>query len=354
MPATIGDVTTMRAYVMHGAGDGRVEEIPPFPAGPGEVVLRTKATAICTTERRMFQGTLKMPFPAIGGHEISAVVDSVTGADTGFAPGDHVVVDGVNRCGRCHFCVRGQSNLCPRVYSTRREPYQIVGGGFAELITVPVSRVYAVAGTISHAEAALTEPLSCCMHSIKRAAVEPGDVVAVIGAGTMGALHVLVSRMMGATVFASDPDPQRRDLAERLGAHVTIDPLAGDPAAVIKARTGGRLADVVFIAASVKAAGQQAMTMIERSGRIVFFAATHPPEKLDVDWNLLHHKEVSLVGSVGKTADDFRQAAALIANGAIDVRPLISRTIALDELQDELSGRPAGDVQRVVVTLENH
>jgi 2-desacetyl-2-hydroxyethyl bacteriochlorophyllide A dehydrogenase len=343
----------MRAYVMFGARDGRVVEMEAFPPGAGDVVLRTKATAICTTERRIFEGSLKIPYPVIGGHEVSAVVENVAGPETGFAPGDHVVLDGVNRCGRCHFCRRGQSNLCPLVYSTRREPYQIVGGGFAERITVPASRLFRVKGTVSHAEAALTEPLSCCIHSVTRSAAQPGDVAAIIGAGTMGALHVLVLKLMGATVFVSDPDEGRRRLAQQLGAHVTIDPNTEDPATVIKERTGGRLADVVFIAASVKAAGQQALTMIERAGRVMFFAATHPPERLDVDWNLLHHKEVSLVGSVGKMADDFRKAAALIGNGAVNVRPLISRTIALGELQDELSQRPSGGVQRVVVSLED-
>jgi 2-desacetyl-2-hydroxyethyl bacteriochlorophyllide A dehydrogenase len=321
----------MKAYVMFGARDGRVVDLPTFHRGEGEVLLRTRATAICTTERRIFEGSLKIPYPVIGGHEISAVVEEA-GADTGVAPGDHVVVDGVN--------------------NTRRESYQVVGGGFAEHITVPAARLFRMADGVTHQEAALTEPLSCCIHSVKRSGLVPGDIAAVIGAGTMGALHVMLARMMGASVFVSDPDERRRALASQLGAQVTIDPARQDPAAVIKEHTGGRLADVVFLAASVKAAGLQALGMVERAGRIVFFSATHPAEQLEVDWNLLHHKEVSLVGSVGKVADDFRQAAALIGNGSINVRPLISRTIALGELQDELSGRPAGDVQRVVVSLE--
>jgi L-iditol 2-dehydrogenase len=343
----------MKAYVMFGARDGRVVDLDPFEPGAGEVMLRTRATAICTTERRIFDGSLKIPYPVIGGHEVSATVEQVAGPDSGLAPGDHVVLDGVNRCGRCHFCVRGQSNLCPRVYSTRRDPYQIVGGGFAETMTVPLSRVHRMRGDVPYAEAALTEPLSCCIHSIKRSRLELGDVVVVIGAGTMGALHLLLSKMAGATVIVSDPDARRRELAAALGAHVTMDPSSGDPAAVIKEHTGGRLADVVFIAASNRSAGQQALGMVERAGRVIFFAATHPPERLDVDWNLLHHKEVSLVGSVGKTADDFREAAALIGNRSVDVRPLVSRTIPLDGLQQELSERPAGEVQRVVVSLED-
>jgi L-iditol 2-dehydrogenase len=343
----------MKAFVMFGAADGRVIDMEPFAPAAGEVVLQTRATAICTTERRIYQGTLKIPFPVIGGHEMSGVVEAVNGSETGFTPGDHVVLDGVNRCGCCHFCVRGQSNLCSRVYNTRREPYQIVGGGFAEQVTTPAARLFRMPGRVSHAEAALTEPLSCCLHSIRRSGLAAGDVAVVIGAGTMGALHVLTARLMGTTVIVTDPDERRRQLAERLGANVTIDPTTTDAAAAVKAQTGGRLADVVFIAASVREAGQQALGLVERAGRVIVFASTHPPERLDVDWNLLHHKEVSLVGAVGKIPDDFRQAAALIGNGAIDVRPLISRTIALDDLQGELTARPAGDVQRVVVSLEH-
>lgn len=341
----------VKAYVVFGARDGRVVEVDPLKVEPGDVVLRTRATAICTTERRLYEGTLKIPYPVIAGHEVSGVVESVADAESGLAPGDHVVIDAVNRCGRCRFCIRGQSNLCPRIYTSKREGYRIVGGGFADQVTVEANRLFKITGEVSHEEAALTEPLACCVHSVKRAGLQLGDTVAIIGAGTMGLLHVLVAKLHGAKVVVSDLDERRLELARRLGADWTINPAEIDPAAFIKERNDGLGADIVFIAASVRVAGQQALAMVERGGRVVFFASTHPPERLDVDWNLLHHKEVSLVGSVGKLQEEFRQAAALISSRAVDLRPLVTRTISLDGLSEELGLRPAGDTQRVVLTF---
>ena len=105
----------------------------------------------------------------------------------------------------------------------------------------------------------------------------------------------------------------------------------------------------MFVAASARSAGETALRLVAKSGRVILFASTRPPENLQVPWNLLHDREVSLEGSVGKTADDFGAAVALISNGSIDLKPLVSRVIPLSELEAELPRSPAGAVQRVVV-----
>ena len=117
----------------------------------------------------------------------------------------------------------------------------------------------------------------------------------------------------------------------------------------MKRRTGGRGADAVFVAASSRSAGETALRLAGMSGRVILFASTRPPETLQVPWNLLHDREVTLEGSVGKTAEDFRAAVALISNGSVDLEPLVSKVIALSELAAELPRTPAGAVQRVVV-----
>ncbi len=339
----------MQTFVMTGVRQGSVQELHRFAPASGEVVVRSRAVAICTTERRIFSGDVAVPFPVIGGHEVSGTVVDAADNDCGLQPGDRVVLDAVNRCGGCSNCIRGQSQLCDRRYDTRRRGYQIVGGGFAQFVTIPARRLFRWSGPASPEEVALTEPLACCVHSIERGCVRSGDTVAILGAGTMGLLHLLLSRMRGAETLVLDRDGVRLHLAQRLGADCTIDISREDGIAAVKRRTGGRGADAAFVAASARSAGETALRLVAKSGRVVLFASTHPPEILPVPWNVLHDREMTLEGAVGKTAKDFRAALALISNGSVDLKPLVSRVIPLSELAGELLRTPAGAVQRVVV-----
>ena len=175
----------------------------------------------------------------------------------------------------------------------------MVGGGFAQFISIPAGRLFRYSGHASPEEAALAEPLACCIHSTKRGRIQSEDAVAILGAGTMGALHLLLSKMRGAKVLVLDRDRVRL----RLGADCTIDVSREDAAAAVKRGTGGRGADAVFVAASSGSAGEMALGLAGKAGRVILFASTHPPESLQVPWNLLHDREVALEGSVGNTAE---------------------------------------------------
>ena len=190
--------------------------------------------------------------------------------------------------------VRGHSHLCDRRYDVRSRGYTMVGGGFAQFISIPAGRLLRYSGHASPEEAALTEPLACCIHSTKRGRIQSEDAVAILGAGTMGALHLLLSKMRGAKVLVLDRDRARLRLARRLGAGCTIDVSSEDAASAVKRGTGGRGADAVFVAASSGSAGEMALGLAGKAGRVILFASTHPPESLQLPWNLLHDREVAL------------------------------------------------------------
>ena len=339
----------MRAFVMTGAKEGSIQNLPCFAPEPGDAVVQTAATAICTTERRIFAGSLKVSYPVIGGHEVSGIVVETPDDSSNLKVGDKVVLDAINRCGFCYHCIRGHSNLCEKAYNTERQGYRIVGGGFGQFVTISTKRVFGYWGDIGPEEAALSEPLACCVHSVKRSRIQFGDVVVVVGAGTMGILHVLLTKMMGAQVLVLDINKDRLSMARAIGADWVADVSEEDPVAVVADRSDGRKADAVFVAASTRSAGESALQMVGTRGQVIFFASTHPPARLDVPWNLLHDREVSLLGSVGKSEEDFREAVALLSNGLINVRPLVSKIISLPELNWELSEHLCGPVQRVVV-----
>ena len=209
----------MQAVVMTGVGDGSIRELDRFEPAPADVVVRTLADAVCTIERRIFSGDIAIAFPVIGGHEVSGTVVEAMDNGCGLEAGDRVVLDAVNRCGRCFNCVRGHSHLCDRSYDVRCRGYRMVGGGFAQYVNIPAGRVYRYSGRASPEEAALTEPLACCIHSIERGRMRPGD--AILGAGTMEVLHLLLGKMRGAEVLVLDRDRSRLRLgAFRMSAYL--------------------------------------------------------------------------------------------------------------------------------------
>ena len=342
--------TKMKALVFRGPREVAVEEIDRFEPGTNEVIVRVRAAAVCTTERRIYSGELRLPFPIIGGHEVSGVIEWAGDNEADLKQGDHVIIDSMHRCGGCYYCVRGYSNHCLNL-KTGRKNYLILGGGFAEYVVLPRASVFKISPQLSFEEAALCEPVACCSHSLNRAELSRGDVAVIVGAGTMGVIHLLLAKLYGARTIVCDIDEKRLKVARELGAQLVINPAKEDVAALVKKYTEGHGADAVMVTASSKEAGEQAFTMVGCRGRVILYASTYPAATLSLDWNQIHYGEVSVAGTEGKTPEDLRQAALLLSSGVINVKPLISRLIQLEELPDELGRKPAGEIQRAVVTF---
>ncbi len=341
----------MKAVVITAPKEASVQQINRWSVESGEVLVRHKTAAVCTTERRVFSGDLAL-YPAIGGHEYAGVIEWVDGNESNLKPGDRVVVDHINRCGQCYYCIKGHNNLCMRVYESRKDTgYWLIGRGFAEYGTPLASQVVKLPDNVDLEEGSLVEPLACCIRSIKKAQLSFGDTIAIVGAGTMGAIHVMLAKLYGAQIIVSDVDEARLKLVKALGADVIVNPKDQDPVQAVKDCTEGRGADAVILAAGSKAAGQQALAMAGKLGRVVFYSSQYPPGTLDLDWNHIHYKEIVLTGTEGKTDRDFREAVKLLGSGAVSLRPLISKVISLDDLPEELASKPSGETQRVVVQV---
>ena len=342
----------MRAVVITAPRTAVIQNIRRWSPGPGDVLIRSHNVAICTAERRMFSGAQSRFYPAIAGHELAGVVEWADESQSALKRGDHVALDVMIRCGHCYYCIRGRNNLCIDMYKTRKESEcYIAGGGFAELLCVPAYKAVKLPQSTDLEQASLVEPLACCLRSIKKAQLSFGDTVAILGAGTMGSLHTLLAKLWGARTIVTDIDEARLKFVKELGADVTVNPLQDDPVQAVKDLTDGRGADAVIVTASAKKAGQQALTMVARAGHIVIYSSLHPSEPLDLDWNRIHYEEITITGTESKTDRDFREAAALLGSGAVNLRPLISKVISLDELPAELASSPTGETQRVVVSV---
>ncbi|MFP4491925.1 MAG: zinc-dependent alcohol dehydrogenase [Spirochaetaceae bacterium] len=344
----------MKAAAVVGKEKCEVREFTvPTPAH-GEVLIRIERCLICTWEMRMFSGESSTPLPFIPGHEASGVVvDIPVGTNTHFKPGDRVVFKTLEHCGHCTYCYQGYNNMCIGEKEGRNYDGTGASGGFAQYITLNVSKVLPVGETLSFEEAAFTEPLACCVHSVKRSGLQFGDTVVVIGAGIMGQLHALLARVRGARVIIVEPDPGRRQFALDAGAHVGIDPKGEDAVARVMELTNGEGAEIVFDTVTLPEVAEEAQKMIRKMGTLILYGSFHPNRAIDVDPNGVHYDEYVITGSFSPAVEDFFHAARLLRYGLVDVKPLLSEKYPLNKINDAMRAALSPETYRVAVDLSN-
>ncbi len=341
--------TSMRAAVLVAPHNLELREFEVPRPGPGQALVRLRATALCTWEQRTYQGIQHVQTPFVGGHETAGVVAALGEGVMRANVGDRVTLGPV-ACDECSYCRRGFAERCES-YLGR---FALEGAwgpwGLAEYKLVPARALFVVPAELTFEEASLAEPISCVVHSVRKLQPELGDDVVVIGAGPMGLLNLLVLKRRGARVIVCELDAARREKALALGADLVLDPHDGSFPAQVHAVTEGRGADAVVAAVGSASVNSLAFEMVGKTGRVVLFASAHPSPALEVDHNLIHKNEVDVLGVEGKTVQDFAIAVRLLSRRLIDVRPLIDRTVPLGDLETafELAIRP--DTYRVVVT----
>lgn len=339
----------MKAAVLTEVKNIEVREVDTPAVTDNEVLVKIKNCGICTLEQRLYRGDMKIYYPIIPGHEASGeVVETGSAVIGAYAPGTRVAVDLVTRCGECYYCRTGQSNMC----ANRFKKGQKVLGGFGEYITVRASQIYPIPDSMSFRAAAFSEPVACCIRSLKKVDLALAEDVLIVGAGPMGIMHQLTALCMGARVFVSDPDTDRLALAEKLGAYRAIDPTREDPAAVLKEETDGRGADVCIITSPAPAALGNGFDAVGKVGRLNIYTSYNEKLPFPIDANTLHRNEVLVTGSEGRTEQDFLQAVRLIGFGKIDVEPLISETVAFSEIEKGITDAMSTDTYRVLLEHE--
>lgn len=339
----------MRAGVLVAPRAVELREFALPRPGPGQVLVRVRATALCTWEQRTYQGIQDIKTPFVGGHETSGVVADVGEGVSSVAHADHVTLGPV-ACDECYYCRRGCASRC----ESHLGRFSLDGAwgpwGLAEYKLVPSRAAFRIPLDLSFEEASLAEPISCVVHSVRALQPELADDVVVIGAGPMGLLNMLVLKRRGARVIVCELDQLRRQKAAQLGAGVVLDPNDGDFVAQVRDLTEGRGADAVVAAVGSAQVDTLAFEMVGKTGKVVMFASAHPSPDLAVDHNRVHKDEIDVLGVESKSVQDFAIAVRLLSQRLIDVRGLIDRCVPLAELETafELAVRP--DTYRIVVT----
>jgi L-idonate 5-dehydrogenase len=314
----------MRAVVLHGAGDLRVEERSPPPREPGLVGVRIVAGGICGSDLHYFRhgrtGSFVVTEPLVLGHEIAGVVEEAD-AVAGLEPGTPVAVNPARFCGRCRACEGRRPNLCENLFfmgSASRTPH--MQGGFREIVDVAPEQCFPVPPSLPLPHAALAEPLAVCLHAVGRAGPIEGRSVAIHGAGPIGLLLLLVCRLRGAaSVRVVDVAEAPLRFAQRLGADEVVR--ADAPPENLTPP------DVAFEASGSPAGLSAAMEGVRRGG-IVVQVGNLAAGPLPIPANLTMSKELDLKGSL-RFGHEFGEAVDLIASGAIDVSGLITAEASL-------------------------
>ena len=319
----------------------------------GEVLVKVHAVALCTLEQRIFRREVKMPLPCTGGHEVSGEIAALgPGVNTKrWAVGQRVAVRLLYNCGECHYCRTGRTNLCEMGQKKPTREGLLPGpGGLCDYVIVKSQDLYPVADGISYEEASLTEPLACCVHSVQKADPKFADTVVVIGGGIMGINHVMLCKKRGCRVIMSEVDPARRELAAKLGADITFNPLEKDPVEYVKELTEGRGADCVFNTTAIPSVVPQAIAMTGKVGKMIQYSSMHPDAPVEVSPQMLHSTEMIITGSVSPSATDFYTASRLINYGIIDMKSVIFGTFAFEDAQSAFEQSIKPGTFRCIIT----
>jgi L-iditol 2-dehydrogenase len=322
----------MRAAVLQEPRQVAVVDVPD-PSAAGEVVLRMRAVGLCGSDLHTWRG--HHPFrkpPVVLGHEGAGEV--VSSADPAFNVGDRVAVLPALSCWECSRCEAGHPHLC----AAKRVP----GGGWpgmlSEYFAAPARVLVPLADGIGYDEGALIEPLAVAWHCTSE--VMAGDSVAVLGGGPIGSLVAAVSRIRGAaTVLVSDVKSFNREFLGGQGVPHVVDPLTDDLLAV-GASVSGDGFDVVVVASGHPSCLAEALALARPRGRVVLLPMFAGP--LSVDLNPAVLKEITIQGSTIYTPHDFHQAARLVNDRVLDVRPYITEVVALDRTAEVLTAIDAG------------
>jgi L-gulonate 5-dehydrogenase len=346
----------MKAGVLYGDRKIEVREVDDPTPGPGEVIVESSFGGICGTDVHIYRGEFRsrVRFPAIQGHEFGGVVVELGPGVSGWATGDRVAVDPIIPCRACPACLRGQINCCRAL--------RLLGvdddGGFGRLVAVPQANLYRLPDDMAMEHVPLVETFALGHHVLDRGRVQPGETVAILGAGKLGlsVLDVLCHGASPATTVVSDVQPFRLDVARRIGADLTVDVTREDPVARAMEATGGAGVDCVIecVGHYHLPEGQepplaQAVKMIRHGGRIV--TAGLGEQLTAVHFKTLVLKEAQIVAS-RVTLGEFARAIRMLAKRRLHPDLLVTDRMPLRDVARAFEKVDREDPATIKVVLD--
>lgn len=314
------------------------------PPGPGELLVRMAACGICGSDVEKVFGSYAKPSMRLGHEPAGTVIEAGEGA--GFEPGERVFTHHHVPCGDCRLCRHGAETLCSAYSETNLLPC-----GLSELYTVPGPNarrgVLRLPDSVSFEEAAMIEPLACCLRAWRQVPLRGGDSLAVFGAGPTGIMHAMLGARRGMQVFCSDTNAYRLEAARAAGAEPVR---AGSAAEQVMCGTGKEGADAAIVATASPSALHEALASVRRGGTVMMFGVPQRGQRADLDMSDIYARGLALATSYAASDEDTREALALISS-SLDVRPLITHSFAVPDSQKAFDlARSGTDAMKILVT----
>lgn len=339
----------MRAVVIRAPFKMGIEKVPDPSPSEDEVLVRIRRCGICTLERRILKGKLNIPMPVIGGHEVvGEVLHKGPGVLADYENGDIVVLDLLNRCGECSFCRTGHSNRCVNMFAGSKGML----GGMAEYVCVSARQVFKAKQDVPLELLTLTEPISDCVHSLKRAKLTHEKTVLIIGAGTMGMLHAIIANHTGSIVWIADIDEEKLAVAERLNLGSTYHISNGNGVCALTDSELRGFFDIVIVAAPGREPAEMAFNTVGTLGKVVLFASNEDSLEISLNMNRIHYDELTITGSESRTEYDFFQAVSLQSSRELPLDDLITEIFPIEECEAAFDLAMQSSSFRVILNLD--
>lgn len=321
----------MKAAVYYGVHDLRVEEVPIRELADNEVLIKVKFCGVCGTDIHIFNGdggSFEVAPPLIPGHEFSGVVEKIGSKCDRIKVGDRVTGDPNCMCGECYFCKNGKQHFCTNNigYGTTAD------GGFAEYVVMQERQVYTFAEDLSFLEAAMAEPMSCCLNGIDLCHIKSGDTVLVMGGGPIGIIMLQLAKYAGAAkLILSEPVEEKRELAMKLGATKTINPIEEDVQAVLNDYCEN--VDCVIECVGNIHTQEDAVKFAGKCATVMFFGLASPDESFPLKPDEVFKKELTITSSFINPYT-YQRAISVLESKTIDLESIITNIVPLEQIND--------------------
>jgi L-iditol 2-dehydrogenase len=341
----------MKAAVMYGPNDIRIEEVEKPKCPEGGFVLKVEAVGLCGSDiRNLTTDSRKGNYPYIYGHEIVGIIDEIDSSVTKYQKGDRVYVYPMAHCLKCEYCRSGHSAMC-----TDAEDYTKRPGGFAEYIAYTAKRVergaiYPVPEGVSPEVATLGEPMSsvyACQDNIK---VTLGDTIVILGSGPIGCFHAQLAKLRGASnVIMIEINDSRLKMAKEFGADFIINSTKEDPIEAVRRITKGIGADKVISANPSTISQQQSIFMARKGGIVVFFGGVAKGKLTELDTNYIHYNGLWIYGHYGSSSIQVQKAFKLVISDKFPAKRIITHVLPLDKINEAIQLTKTGEALKVVL-----
>ncbi|MFN4336626.1 MAG: zinc-dependent dehydrogenase [Candidatus Nitrosocaldus sp.] len=321
--------------------------------GEGDILVKMRACGLCGSDIEKVYGRYGVVSRRLG-HEPAGEVVAIGSKVKDIRVGDRVFVHHHVPCYSCYYCNHGDYTMCEYYQRSNIEPC-----GLAELFLVPewnVARggVIVLPEHVTFEEAAMIEPLACCIKALSASSMRKGDNVAILGVGPAGIMHVMLAKLNGAEkVIAVDVNEFRLGFASRIGADISINASKDNPVEIARESTEQRGVDIAIVATGNVNAVNTALKMVRRGGKIVLFGVPSKGISIQLDLNHLFNNEIKIIPSLAASDHDTREAFNLIAGREIDIARIITHRFRLDYAIEAIEhAHRASDAMKVIVTGE--